>query len=176
MKRRLTISIFTENKYGLLNRVTIVFTRRKLNIQSITASEAEIPGIYRLTIVLTTERDMAEKVVKQLEKLVGVARAFLHEEDEIHHQEIALYKVSTNVVNNGIRIENVVRDNHARILTVESEYFIIEKTGHDEEIEKLYDILEPYGVLEFARSGRVYISKPMKQLNEHLIEMENLYK
>lgn len=172
MEKRLTISIFTENKYGLLNRVTIVFTRRKLNIESITASESEIKGIYRYTIVLTTTMEMAEKVVKQLERIIGVFKAFVHQEDQIHFQEIALYKISSDIVKQGITLEKLIRENQARILAIEPEYFVIEQTGHPEETQALYEILEPYGVLEFARSGRVAISKPMKQLSQYLHELE----
>ncbi len=170
-----TISVFTENKIGLLNRVTIVFTRREVNIESITASESEVKGIYRYTIVARTTLEMVEKVVRQLEKIVDVVKAIYHEEHEIIHQEIALYKIPINAFSNGrkINIEKVVRDNHARILTIDPEYVVIEKTGHPQETQLLFDLLEPYGILEFARSGRVAVAKPMKNLDAYLKELES---
>ena len=95
LDRQFTVSIFTENTIGMLNRITIIFTRRHLNIDSITASETEIKNVHRYTIVLQTTREQIEKVVGQIEKLIDVLKAFVHEDDEVVHQEIALYKIKT---------------------------------------------------------------------------------
>ena len=65
MKNQFTISVFTENQIGLLNRVSIIFTRRHINIESITASESEVKGIHRYTIVISEELGLVKKVVKQ---------------------------------------------------------------------------------------------------------------
>lgn len=173
MNRQFTLSIFTENRIGLLNRITIIFTRRHLNIESITASESEIKDVHRYTIVCITSREQINKVVKQIEKLVEVLKAFVHEEDEVIHQEIALYKLKTSSLASGNNIENIVRDNHARILSVAPEYMVIEKTGHKHETQSLFEKLAPFGVLEFARSGRVAITKPMKELSSYLKDLED---
>ena len=170
-----TISIFTENAPGLLHRVTTVFTKRKLNIESITASVSEIEGIHRYTIVLRTTIEMANKVVNHLEKQVEILKAFVHQEDEIVYQEIALYKIPTEAIVKEKEVEKIVREYHARILTFETEFIVIEKTGHQHETQELYLRLEPFGILEFVRSGRVAITKPMKPLTEFLIELENQY-
>jgi acetolactate synthase I/III small subunit len=171
MENIYTISIFTENKIGILNRITIIFTRRHLNIDSITASESEVKGVYRYTIVLTCTNEQVKKVVAQIEKLVDVLKAFVHEEHEVVHQEIALYKVRTSIMSNG-NLEKIVRENHARILTVEPDFLVIEKTGHLEETQYLFEQLHTFGVLEFARSGRVAVTKPMKELSTYLEELE----
>ncbi|MEO8233128.1 MAG: acetolactate synthase small subunit, partial [Ignavibacteriota bacterium] len=121
MKEQFTISIFTENKVGLLHRVTIIFTRRHINIESITASESEVKGIYRYTIVVFESRESVEKLVKQIEKQVDVFRAFYHTTDEIIHQEIALYKIATSSIQNGLGLEKIIRDHHARILSLEQD-------------------------------------------------------
>ncbi len=170
-----TLSIFTENKIGLLNRITIIFTRRHLNIESITASESEIKDVHRYTIVCKTTREQIEKVVKQIEKLVEVLKAFVHEDRDVVHQEIALYKLKTSSLNSENNIEKIVRDNHARILSVARDYIVIEKTGHKHETQVLFKKLEPFGVLEFARSGRVAITKPMKELSIYLKELEEAH-
>ncbi len=154
-----------------MNRITIIFTRRHLNIDSITASESEVKGVFRYTIVLKTSKEKVEKVIGQLEKLIDVLKAFAHEEFEIVHQEIALYKIQTGTLANG-DIEKVIREHHARILTVDSKFMVIEKTGHAEETQLLFEKLKPFGVLEFARSGRVAVTKPMKQLSTYLEELE----
>ncbi|MEI7594906.1 MAG: acetolactate synthase small subunit [Bacteroidota bacterium] len=176
MEQIFTISVFTENAPGLLLRVTTVFARRKLNIESITASVSEIEGIHRYTIVLKTTKEIILKVVDQLEKQVEVLKAFFHEEDELVFQEIALYKVPTEAIMREKEVEQIVREFHARILTFEKEFIVIEKTGHQEDTQELYDRLEPYGILEFVRSGRVAITKPMKKLTEFLKELENKHR
>ncbi len=172
MNKTFTVSIFTENTIGMLNRITIIFTRRHLNIYSITASETEIKNVHRYTIVLETTREQVEKVVGQIEKLVDVLKAFVHENQEIVHQEIALYKIKTDALNNG-SAEKVIRENHAKILSVDPDFLVIEKTGHKEETQLLFEKLKPLGVLEFARSGRVAVSKSMKELSVYLQELEN---
>lgn len=171
MNHTATISVFTENIPGLLLRVTTVFTKRKINIESITASESEIPGVHRYTIVIKTTKELASTIVNQLEKQVDVLKAFVHYDHEIVWQEIALYKVPTVEFVRHKEVEQIIRQNNARILTIESDFVIIEKTGHDNETKQLYETLTRYGLLEFVRSGRVAITKPMRTLEEHLNDM-----
>jgi len=175
-QKKVTISVFTENAPGLLQRVTTVFTKRKLNIESITASVSEISGVHRYTIVLDTTLEMATKVVSHLEKQVDILKAFVHQEDEIVYQEIALYKIPTEAIVKEKEVEKIVRAHHARILTFEKDFLVIEKTGHQSETQDLYNSLEPFGILEFVRSGRVAITKPMKPLTEFLKELETQYR
>jgi acetolactate synthase-1/3 small subunit len=171
MEKSFTLTIFTENKSGLLNRLAIILTRRKINIDSLTTSPSEIEGVHRFTIMITTTADEVGKVVKQMEKQIEVIKAFYYEAEDVVYQEIALYKVATKLLNRGNAIEQIIRDNHARILTLESEFIVIEKTGHDSEIQILFDILEPYGVFEFVRSGRVAVAKQMNNLGAYLKEL-----
>lgn len=172
MKEQFTISVFTENRIGILSHISIIFTRRHINIESITASKTEAPDIYRYTIVVTETRDMVRKVVKQIEKQIEVFQAYYHTLDEIIYQEIALYKLPIKVITKGAQLEKIMRQHHARILTVEEEFLIVEKSGHKEETQELLEQLEPFGVIEFVRSGRVAIIKPMWRFNESLHEME----
>ena len=173
-KERYTISVFTEDIVGMLNRVTIIFTRRKINIESIAASESEIPNIHRYTLVISEAEDMVKKVVLQLEKQVEVVKAVYHKDSEVVYQEIALYKVPTEVLLSGGEAEKIVRAHHARVLSVEPAFTVIEKTGHKDETQALFDQLEPYGMLEFVRSGRVAITKPMKTLKSIVEELEKV--
>lgn len=170
MEKTYTVSVFTENSIGMMNRITIIFTRRHLNIDSMTASESEVKGVFRYTIVLRTTKEQVEKVIGQLEKVIDVLKAFVHEDAQIVHQEIALYKIRTDALTNG-DVEKVIREHHARILTVDREFMVIEKTGHVEETQLLFENLQPFGVLEFARSGRVAVTKPMKNLSTYLDEL-----
>ena len=171
MENQYTVTIFTENEIGLLNRITIIFTRRHLNIDSITASESEVEGIYRYTIVLRTTEEQIKKVVGQIEKLVEVVKAFYFLEEDVIHQEMALYKVSTKSLTNNSELEKVIRDNHTRVLSIEDGYFVIEKTGYKHETQELFRKLETFGVLQFARSGRVAISRHRKELTGYLQDL-----
>lgn len=172
MKETFNISVFTENRIGILNRITIIFTRRYLNIDSITASECELPGVYRYTIVLQTDEDQVKKVVGQIEKQVDVLKAFYHRDEDVVHQELSMFKLRTDDFLNLKDREKVLNDHKARVVTLEKDFIMIERTGTDQEIGKLFKELNKAGVLEFARSGRVAISKPMKSLEEHLVELE----
>ena len=86
-----TLSVLTEDRAGLLNQITIIFTRRKINLNSLNVSTTEVKGVSRFTIVVNTTRDTIEKVVKQLRKLIDVLGAFVYDDDQIYYQEIALY-------------------------------------------------------------------------------------
>ena len=103
-----TLSVLTEDKAGLLNHITIIFNRRKLNIDSLNVSTTEINGVSRFTIVVHSTLESATKVVKQIRKLVDVLAAFLYEEDEIYYQEIALYKLSTKIFLKGDLVEKII--------------------------------------------------------------------
>lgn len=172
VEKEFTLSVLTEDKSGLLNHITIIFTRRKMNISSLNVSTTEVAGVSRFTIVLTTTRETIEKVVKQIRKLIDVLGAFVYEEDQIYYQEIALYKVPTQVFLNGSKIEDLVRNNGARILVIEQDHIIIEKTGHKNDTHDLYKKLEPHGLLEFVRSGRVAISKSKRKTEAYIKQLE----
>ncbi|WP_258098644.1 acetolactate synthase small subunit [Marinoscillum pacificum] len=173
VEKEFTLSVLTEDKAGLLNHITIIFTRRKINITSLNVSTTEVAGVSRFTIVLTSTRERIEKVVKQIRKLIDVLGAFVYDETDIYYQEIALYKVPTQVFLNGSKIEDLVRNNGARILVIEKDHIIIEKTGHKEETHDLYKKLEPHGLLEFVRSGRVAISKSKRKTEAFIKQLED---
>jgi acetolactate synthase I/III small subunit len=175
MEKEFTITAFSENHIGLLNRITIIFTRRHVNIESLTVSESSIHGIHKFTIVVKETTEKVEKLVKQIEKLVEVLRAFYHPEEEIIHQEIALYKVPTEALVATNTLERTIRKHNARILEVTDEYTVIEKTGHKEETTALFDELNRFGVKQFTRSGRVAITKLKEELlSSYLHEVDQL--
>ncbi len=171
MEKLYTLSVFTENRIGILSRICCIFTRRHLNIESITASESEIKEVYRYTILLKTSEAQVRKVIGQIERLIDVLKAFVHEDSDTVYQEIALYKIDTAGLGQG-SLEKVIRNNHARILMVHQDFLVIEKTGHEADTQQLFEALKPYGILEFARSGRVSITKPMKELSAYLEELD----
>ena len=166
-----TISVFTENQAGLLQRVVTVFTRRHINIESLTTSKSSIEGIHRFTIVVKVSEDQVIKLVAALDKQIDVIKAFYYRTNEIVYQEVALYKIPTEAFANGDETEILIRAYNARILSIEPEYIVVEKTGHPEEIEKLLSEFEKRGIFEFVRSGRVSITKIMEPLNKYLASL-----
>jgi acetolactate synthase-1/3 small subunit len=177
MSTEYTITAFSENHIGLLNRITIIFTRRNVNIESLTVSQSAIKGIHKFTIVVNDTKEKVEKVVNQIEKLVEVLKAFYHTNDDIVHQELALYKVPTEALLVSDTLEKTIRRHNARILEITAEYTVIEKTGHKEETQELFKELDKYGVKQFTRSGRIAVTKLSQELlTDYLKEMDELEK
>lgn len=171
-KNLYTLVIFSENKMGILARIVGIITRRHINIQSINSSQSSIEGIYRYTIVAHLSTENARKLVAQLDKQVDVLKSFAYTNDELVYQEIALYKIPSEVFYEGDSCEQLVRKHNARIISIEPQYIVIEKTGHYDETEALLDELKKKGIYEFVRSGRVAIVKPMERLNNYLASIE----
>lgn len=173
MKQEFTLTIYSENRVGLLSQITTVFTRRHINIESLTTSESAISGVHKFTIVVFSTREDIEKLVKQIEKRIDVLKAYVFSENEIVHQEIALYKVPTETLLGGKEVERLVRKYSARILEITPEYTVIEKTGHKSETQELFEKLNAYNVTQFTRSGRVAINKLKKEpLTDYLLRLE----
>ena len=174
MEQEYTIRIFTEHQAGILNLITLIFTRRKINIESLAASESHIDGVHCYTLVTCTSPKIVVQVVNQIKKLIGVVNAFYYDQSDIIYQEIALYKVTNRAINEGMLVENVLRQNNAKIISVESDYMVIEKRGHKEETQALLDKLRPYGIIEFTRSGRVAVTRGNSMKNSLSYEYSSI--
>ena len=171
IKKEFTLSIFTEDHIGILNQITIILTRRQINIESITASESAVKGVQLITLAIRTTDDMVRKVARQIEKIIDVIKVFVHTSEEIVHQELALFKMSTKSLLSGNIIDHLVRSHNIRFIEITSEYMVIEKTGHKSEIVRLLNELEPFGILQYVRSGRVAVTKQVKEFHSYLKEM-----
>ena len=172
-KKMFTIAVFTENQVGLLNRISIIFTRRGINLESVSSSPSAEAGVHKMNFLVAGEREVLEKVVKQIEKCVDVLKAFLYTDDEIVYQEVALYKVPTVRLLDEPNLERIIRVNNARILEIKRDYTVIEKTGHETETQALYDLLTQYGIQQFIRSGRISVTKsPTEHFTRFLEEQE----
>ena len=166
LKKTFTVSIYTENNIGLLNRISAIFLKRHINIESLTTSLSEIENIFRFVIVVNTSEFMIKRLIKQIEKQIEVIASFYHTNDQTIFLETALYKVKSKSLFDEKHIQKIIKNSQANIVTVSPNYFVIEKTGWREDTEKLYMELEPYGLLQFVRSGRISVSKePMNISN-----------
>ena len=167
MEQEYIITVFSENKVGLLSQITTVFTCRNVNIESLTTSESALPGIHKFTIVVRTDPEKIEKLARQVEKRIDVLKVFVFTSDEVVQQEIALYKVTRSR-----NVEQLVRRHNVRILEIDDDYIVVEKTGYKSETRELFELLQPYGVQQFVRSGTVAIVKSRRELlNEYLEEL-----
>ncbi|MEI6411846.1 MAG: acetolactate synthase small subunit [Bacteroidota bacterium] len=172
MKQEFTITIYTENQVGLLGRIAMIFTRRKINIESMNTSPSEVDDIFRFTLVITETEEVVRKLVRQIEKQVEVLKAYHNTNDEIVWQELALYKVPTQVIAEKVLVEGLLRSYGARAVVIRNDYTIFEVTGHREETQALIEVLEPFGLIEFVRSARVAIIKGSHDFHERLREFE----
>ena len=172
MKQEYTITVYTENQIGLLNRIAIIFSRRKINIESLNTSPSEVEGIHRFTIVINETEDVVRKLCRQIEKQVEILKAYYNTNEEIIWQELALYKVSTDEIAEKVKVERLLREYGARAVVIRKDYTVFETTGQREETDKLVEVLEPYGLIEFVRSARVAIIKDSKGFHEKLKEFE----
>jgi len=171
-KQEFSITIYTENHIGLLNRMAGIFSRRKINIESFNSSPSEVPGIFRFMIVVIESEDVVKKLVQQIEKQVDVIEAYHSTNEELVWQEMALYKVSTEEIAEKVSVERLLREYGARAVVIRKDYTIFETTGHREETEKLVKYLEPFGLIEFVRSARIAILKASSGLHAKLMEFE----
>src|SRR6201990_1001645 len=171
-KKEFTVTVYTENQVGLLNRIAIIFSRRKINIESLNTSPSEIESVHRFTIVINETEEVVRKLCRQIEKQVEVLKAYFNTNDEIVWQELALYKVPTDEVAEKVKVERLLRENGARAVVIRKDYTIFETSGHREETDKLVEVLEPYGLIEFVRSARVAIIKDSHGFHEKLKEFE----
>ena len=159
-KKLYTVIIFSENIVGLLNQITIIFTRRQLNIETLSVSPSAIKGIHKFTI--TTFAD------------VDILKAYYNTDEDLVYQEIALYKLSTELFIKMGTVEGLIRKYNARILEMNETCVVLEKSGHYDETQALFNELsETIGVLQFIRSGRVAITKSkVERLSDMLADME----
>jgi len=168
-----TVSIYTENNIGLLNRISAIFQRRHINIESINSSFSEIEGVSRFTIVVNMTESQIKKIIGQIEKQVEVIKAYYHTDEEIIYQESCLFKIKSDLLFEERQIQNIIKESNAKIVTVNKEFFVLEKSGRKNEIELLYRELSVFGIMQFTRSGRIAVTKEKMKITEMLATFNN---
>lgn len=173
-----TVIVFSENTVGLLNQIAIIFTRRQLNIETLSVSPSAIAGIHKFTITTFADEITIEKVVKQIDKRVDILKAYYNTDEDLVYQEIALYKLSTDLFTKMGGVEDLIRKYDARVLEINEDCVVLEKNGHYEETQSLFrELSERIGVLQFIRSGRIAITKSkVERLSDMLSAMEHKLK
>ena len=160
MVKEYIVIAFTENQIGVLNRITALYLRRKINIESLKVSESSIKGISMFVISAFTTQEIIEKLVRQLRNIIEVIQVEYYSDDELITQEIALYKISSKIVRESGTVDMLIRSWNARIIEMNPSFVVVEKTGTREEIENLRAELESRKILlEFTRSGSVVLHR-----------------
>ncbi|MDP5157211.1 MAG: acetolactate synthase small subunit [Flaviramulus sp.] len=168
-----TISIYTENNIGLLNRISAIFQRRHINIESLTTSQSEIEGVNRFVIVVNITEEQAKKIVGQFEKQVEVIKAYFHTDEETIYTESCMFKIKSSLLFEEPQIQNIIKESNSRIVTVNKEFFVLEKSGRRNEIESLRRDLNVFGIMQFVRAGRIAVTKDEMKISEMLMAFNN---
>jgi len=172
MKQEYTLTIYTENQVGLINKIAIMFSRRKISLESLNTSPSEIENIYRFTLVVKETEAVVKNLVRQLEKIVDVFKVYHNTNDEIIWQQIALYKVPTAVIMKEVKVERLLREYGAKAVVIREDYTVFETTGQDDEVNNLLKELDQYGLIEFVRSSRIAIIKSSEGIHKNVLDME----
>lgn len=171
-KKEYTITVYTENQVGLLNRIAIIFSKRKINIESLNTSPSEVESVHRFSIVINETEEVVRKLCRQIEKQVEVLKAYYNTNDEIIWQELAMYKVPTDVITEQVKVERLLSQHGAKAVVIRKDYTVFEVAGQREETDNLISVLEPYGLIEFVRSARIAIIKNSEGFHHKLKEFE----
>jgi len=156
-KDRHILSVLVENKPGVLARIALMFSRRGYNIHSLAVGPTEDERLSRLTIVVGTEAVQLEQIVKQLNKLVHVLKITELGEDAVE-RELQLVKVSADSATRTsiIELADVFR---AKVVDVGLDTITIEAAGNPRKLQAMLDLLEPFGIREFVRSGTISLAR-----------------
>ena len=124
------------------------------------------------TLVNMTEESV-KKIIGQIEKQVEVIKAYFHTDDDTIYQESCLFKIKSDLLFEERQIQNIIKESNARIVTVNKEFFVLEKSGRRSELELLHRELNVFGVMQFVRSGRIAITKDKLKITEMLNAFKN---
>jgi acetolactate synthase-1/3 small subunit len=170
-----TITIFSENTVGVLNQISTIFTRRQLNIETLSVSPSAIAGIHKFTITtLSNDEEVMKKLTRQIDKRVDILKAYYNTDEDLVFQELALYKLSTEKVMEHSTVEYLIRKYNVRVLEITADCIVFLKAGHYAETQGLFEELaDKIGVLQFVRSGRIAITKSkVERLSDMLANLE----
>ena len=154
-----TFSILSENHPGILHRIAVLFTRRKINIESLTVSGTEHKDISRFTIVVKAFLDESQKIAAQLRRIIEVCEVTVHENRDLIYKEIAFFRVSAPDAHTRQFISSHAIQHGASVVSIDPEALVLEKTGTEEELHDLLRSFANFHVLEFIRSGRIAVAR-----------------
>jgi len=161
---RHTISVLVVNRFGVLSRISGLFSGRGFNIESLNVAETNDSNVSRMTIVTRGDNAKVEQITKQLNKLIDVIKVVDLTEESYVDRELILVKMNAEqrVREEILRIVEIFR---AKVVDVSANTYTIEITGSESKIKGFLDLLQPLGIKEIVRSGRIAISRGIKSIN-----------
>lgn len=160
MEREYIVVANVNNQISVLNRITSVYLKRHINIESLNVSESYIKGISTVVISAITSTDVTQKIVNQLDNIIDVYSVDFYLPEDIIYKELALYKVDSRILTDKRESAFLLTESHGRIMEISKDYVVIEKSGTRGELEKLRDRLDIKGLLAgYSRSGNVVLHR-----------------
>jgi acetolactate synthase-1/3 small subunit len=166
---RHVLSLLVEDKPGILTRVAALFARRGFNIESLAVGTTELPGLSRITVVVSVEGAALEQVTKQINKLINVIKVVELDADQAVQRDHMLIKVRTDASTRSAVLEAVTLF-RARVIDVVSDALIIEVTGDTAKCAAFLKVLEPFGIKELVQSGVLAIGRGSKSITEKVLK------
>lgn len=154
-----TICCMVENKFGVLARISGLFSSRGFNIDSLAVGETEDPTVSRLTMVTGADEKILEQVIKQLRKLIDVIKVVDLTEIDSVERELALVKVNTADAAAKSEIMQIAEIFRAKVVDVAPKTLMMEITGDAKKVQTLLDLLRPFGIKELARTGKIAMQR-----------------
>ena len=161
-----TISVLVENKFGVLSRISSLFSGRGFNIESLSVAETMDTTVSRMTIVTRGSDQIIEQVTKQLNKLVDVIKVNDLTEEKFIDREMVLVKVDTEQAVKRDEVLRIVEIFRCKVADVSPKAYTIEVTGDEGKIKAIVDMVKPIGIKEIVRTGRIAMTRGSKALKE----------
>ena len=156
--KKFVIAIYVDNRYGVLTRVTSMFTRRGFNIDALTVGETECPEYSRITICLSGDGYAREQLINQMRKLVNVKKVEVLSDEACIKRELMLIKIR-NEKEHRPDVQFAVEAYRAKVVDYTSEAMCIEVTGDPTKIDAFVELMKPFGIIEMCRTGIVALER-----------------
>ncbi len=175
-KKLYTLLVYSENIAGILNQITAVFTRRQINIESLNVSASSIENIHKYTITCYSDPVQIIKITKAIEKKIDVVKAQYYTDEELFIHEVALFKISTQVLLDNPEVSRTIRKHDARMMEVNPTYSTVLLAGLTEDIADLFRCLNEFNcILQYTRSGRIAVTRSLEEpISDFLDEQERI--
>lgn len=169
MKEQFTLTFYTEDQMGLINKTAVIFSRRKISFESFNISICEINGMYRFTVVVTETAETVRNLALQMEKVIDVYKCYYNSNQEIVHTQTALYKLPTEMIICE-NVQDLMKKYNAQFKSLERDYTVFEVTAQETELDTLTESLKNYSLIEFVKSPRIALIKSGKGFRDEFGE------
>lgn len=159
MKQEYTLTAYTEDQLGLINKITIMFLRKKISLKSLNISLCEIENMYRFTIVVYETFETVKNLTLQIEKIIEVFKCYCNNAQQIVSTQTALYKIPTSIVMKEEIFDTITKPYNIKYTAIEKEYTFFEVSGKENEIENLTQAMHKLGVVEFVKTAAISLIK-----------------